>query len=108
MCFIGNPQEHKGYGYLDLASNWIIITRHVLFDESPFPFANISNLLLPPLIFYRNSIAHHNPLALTLLQVPLVPLPLMVLCLRLLPAVPGSSPHRRASILMTSSPSWSR
>jgi hypothetical protein len=39
--FLGYPKQHKGYRYLDLASNWIIISRHVLFDESSFPFADI-------------------------------------------------------------------
>jgi hypothetical protein len=57
-----------------------------------FPLLRSSSLLPPPLIFCQNSIAHCCPLALTLLQVPLVLLPLMVLCLRLLPAVLPSSP----------------
>jgi hypothetical protein len=76
----------------------------------PFPLLRSLTLLLPPLIFCQNSIAHHCPLALTLLQVPSVPLPLMVLCLRLLPVVPRSSPHQclpLASMFMTSSQSWS-
>lgn len=41
MCvFLGYPLEHKGYQCLDLSSNRIIISRHVIFDETQFPFAN--------------------------------------------------------------------
>jgi hypothetical protein len=75
-----------------------------------FPAPRFLTLLPPSLTFCQNSIAHCCPLALILLQVPPVLLPLMVLCLRLLPAVPRSSLHQRlplASILMTSSQSWS-
>jgi hypothetical protein len=43
--FLGYPKEHKGYRYLDLATNRIIISRHVPFDESSFPFTEIS---VPP------------------------------------------------------------
>jgi hypothetical protein len=39
LCvFLGYSSHHKGYRYLDLASNRIIISRHVIFDESTFPF----------------------------------------------------------------------
>lgn len=42
LCvFMGYPSEHKGYRCLDLASNRIIISRHVIFDESSFPFAEL-------------------------------------------------------------------
>lgn len=41
--FLGYPLEHKGYKCLDLTTNRIIISRHVTFDESSFPFAEISN-----------------------------------------------------------------
>jgi hypothetical protein len=40
LCiFLGYSTHHKGYWCLDLASNRIIISRHVIFDESTFPFA---------------------------------------------------------------------
>jgi len=40
--FLGYPTEHNGYRCLDLATNRIIISRHVMFDESVFLFAEIS------------------------------------------------------------------
>jgi hypothetical protein len=72
----------------------------------PFPLSRSLTLLLPPLIFCRNLIGRRYPLELTLLQFPLVPLPQMVLHLRLVPAVPESSPHL-TSMLTTSSSSRS-
>ncbi|WVZ83541.1 hypothetical protein U9M48_030678 [Paspalum notatum var. saurae] len=37
--FLGYSAHHKGYRCLDLSSNRIIISQHVVFDESSFPFA---------------------------------------------------------------------
>jgi hypothetical protein len=43
--FLGYPSEHKGYRCLDLSTNRIIISRHVIFYETSFPFFEVS---LPP------------------------------------------------------------
>ncbi|GKC77307.1 ribonuclease H-like domain-containing protein [Tanacetum coccineum] len=54
--FLGYPANHRGYRCLDLASNKIIILRHVRFDEDVFPFGNVMSsnkptydFLLPPI-----------------------------------------------------------
>jgi hypothetical protein len=39
LCFfLGYSAHHKGYRCLDMSSNQIIISRHVIFDETAFPF----------------------------------------------------------------------
>jgi hypothetical protein len=43
LCvFLGYSSEHKGYRCLELESNRILTSRHVVFDDSTFPFANMS------------------------------------------------------------------
>jgi len=39
--FLGYPSNHHGYKCLDMTTNKIIICRHVLFDESTFPYAKL-------------------------------------------------------------------
>nr|ABA98073.1 retrotransposon protein, putative, unclassified [Oryza sativa Japonica Group] len=44
MCvFLGYPVHHKGYQCFDPVSNQVIISRHVVFDEHSFPFAELTN-----------------------------------------------------------------
>lgn len=38
MCLSRYPSNHKGYRSLDLSTNKIIISRHVIFDQTYFPF----------------------------------------------------------------------
>ncbi|WVZ96184.1 hypothetical protein U9M48_041853, partial [Paspalum notatum var. saurae] len=49
--FIGYPSSHKGYRCLDLATHRVIISRHVVFDETTFPFAATSPSVAPSLDF---------------------------------------------------------
>ena len=38
--FLGYPSSHKGYKCYDLSSHKIIISRHILFEETNFPFSH--------------------------------------------------------------------
>lgn len=43
LCvFLGYSHDHKGYRCLELSSNRVIISRHVVFDETSFPFVEAS------------------------------------------------------------------
>jgi histone deacetylase 1/2 len=40
LCaFLGFSADHKGFRCLDLSTNRVIISRHVIFDETSFPFS---------------------------------------------------------------------
>jgi hypothetical protein len=48
--FLGYPINHRGYKCFDLSHRKIIISRHVIFDETQFPFSQLSS---PPLPDYK-------------------------------------------------------
>src|ERR1044072_1978245 len=42
MCvFLGYPLHHKGYKCFDLSRHKVTISRHVIFDETRFPFTHM-------------------------------------------------------------------
>ena len=57
--FLGYPSSHRGYKCYDISSNKIIISRHVLFDESTFPFSRSTPPRYQDYAFYEEG----SPLA---------------------------------------------
>jgi hypothetical protein len=68
---LGYSVDHKGYHCLDLSTNRLIVSRHVVFDENSFPLAASPNLT------YLDSLCESSPTFSTIgtsspLQVPLL------------------------------------
>jgi histone deacetylase 1/2 len=55
--FLGYPSNHRGYKCLNLTTNKIIICRHVLFDESTFPYAKLHTPLSTTYTFLENEVS---------------------------------------------------
>jgi hypothetical protein len=47
LCLSRYPSSHKGYRCFDLTTKRIIISRHVVFDETQFPFSTNPPSVLP-------------------------------------------------------------
>nr|GEX85360.1 ribonuclease H-like domain-containing protein [Tanacetum cinerariifolium] len=70
--FLGYPYNHRGYRSLDLNSNKIIISRHVTFDETVFPFGSMTPTKPPSYQFLDDNL-DTSPIALRLLTTPTSP-----------------------------------
>ncbi|GKA33489.1 ribonuclease H-like domain-containing protein [Tanacetum coccineum] len=75
--FLGYPTLHRGYCCLNLSTNKIIISRHVIFDEDQFPFGSMTpdvppsyDFLLPPQHTFVPQTTQATPI-----QAPTGPLP---------------------------------
>ncbi|GJW92546.1 ribonuclease H-like domain-containing protein [Tanacetum coccineum] len=49
--FLGYPTNHRGYRCLDLNTDKIILSRHVTFDETVFPYGSMTPDASPPYNF---------------------------------------------------------
>ncbi|GJX96017.1 ribonuclease H-like domain-containing protein [Tanacetum coccineum] len=70
--FLGYPYNHRGYRCLDLNTNKIIISRHVTFDETVFPFGSMTPTKPPSYQFLDDNL-DTSPIALRLLTTPTSP-----------------------------------
>jgi hypothetical protein len=69
---LGFPDNHKGCRCLDLSTNRVIISRHVVFDEQQFPFSRNSPAPLSVYDFLDNAPSPQWSLAPLVLQWHLV------------------------------------
>ncbi|GJV27968.1 ribonuclease H-like domain-containing protein [Tanacetum coccineum] len=70
--FLGYAYNHRGYRCLDLNTNKIIISRHVTFDETVFPFGSMTPTKPPSYQFLDDNL-DTSPIALRLLTTPTSP-----------------------------------
>jgi len=57
--FLGYPLNHRGYKCFDLSHRKIIIPRHVIFDETQFPFSQLSSSPLPDYKCFNDDLHPH-------------------------------------------------
>ncbi|GJS20513.1 ribonuclease H-like domain-containing protein [Tanacetum coccineum] len=70
--FLGYAYNHRGYRCLNLNTNEIIISRHVTFDETVFPFGSMTPTKPPSYQFLDDNL-DTSPIALCLLTTPTSP-----------------------------------
>ncbi|GKC90102.1 ribonuclease H-like domain-containing protein [Tanacetum coccineum] len=58
--YLGQASNHRGYRCLDLKTNKIIISRHVTFDETVFPYGS-TQPVLPPTYTFLDDISNIIP-----------------------------------------------
>ncbi|WVZ52585.1 hypothetical protein U9M48_003633 [Paspalum notatum var. saurae] len=93
--FLGYSPDHKGYRCFDLTSRRVLISRHVVFDESDFPFSSTttpaSDLELESL--FPTDPVVQPPLSERSAGPPLVCLPDAPAPLPVVPAAPRAAPE---------------
>ncbi|KAJ9563189.1 hypothetical protein OSB04_008349 [Centaurea solstitialis] len=65
--FLGYPSQHRGFRCLDLSSRCVIISRHVIFDESIFPFGSVTPTD-PPSYSFLDDPSDTSPIMCDILQ----------------------------------------
>ena len=73
-AFLGYSSHHKGYLCLDIHSDRVFISCHVIFNEDFFPFQNLSSSHSPSISFSSSlSVPLSIPLSLSSLSLPTSP-----------------------------------
>jgi len=73
LCvFLGYSPHHKGYRCLDTVSNQVIISHHVTFDETAFPFSKETPVPTPADFEFLDDLTNAAPVAIGPSQ-PLLP-----------------------------------
>jgi hypothetical protein len=87
LCvFLGYSSDHKGYRCLDLTTNRVIISHHVVFNESSFPFAEASSSASPTNLDFLDDFSSQQVMAPSTLVIPGAAWPTRP------PAAPGCHP----------------
>ncbi|GJZ74835.1 ribonuclease H-like domain-containing protein [Tanacetum coccineum] len=73
--FLGHAANHFGYRCLDLNTNKIIISRHVTFDETVFPFPSTKSTTTPSYDFLDDST---DLISIIIFPAPITPVPASV------------------------------
>jgi hypothetical protein len=60
--FLGYPTSHRGYRCLEISSRRVITSRHVIFDENNFPFAQAQPVQPADSLDFLLELAHTQPI----------------------------------------------